>query len=89
MGIRRQLAKGVGYAMAPKLTFTALNPKKAAAVKAADWALGRISPSHRRRTRNRSRMTGLGAAAVALPVGLWLGRRLLWGRSEESYASQH
>jgi hypothetical protein len=84
MGMRKQLAKGAGYIVAPKLTFTALNPGKAAAAKAASWTLDRVSPARRRRARNRSRMTGLGAAAVAVPVGMWLGRRYWTRRSNEA-----
>lgn len=87
MGMRKQIAKGVGYSAAPKLTFAALNPKKAAAGKAASWAIGRIAPERRRRSRNRNAM-GIGAAAVAIPVGMWLGRRYWNSRPTDQPASQ-
>lgn len=77
MSIRKQLSKGASYAKAPRLTYAARHPNKAAAKKAADWAMNRVSPRRRRRARMRSTMTGIGAAAVAVPVGIWLGRRFL------------
>jgi hypothetical protein len=80
MGMRKRVLKGIGYATAPRLTFAAANPKKAAFGKAAEWALGRVAPE-RKKSRNRSNtLTGLGAAAVAVPVGFWIGRRF-WSSS--------
>ena len=79
--MRTQVSKGMGYALAPKLTFAARHPGKAAAVNAASWAIDRVTPARRRRrARMRSTMTGLGAAAVAVPVGIWLGRKI-WSRN--------
>ncbi|MEX2584684.1 MAG: hypothetical protein WD766_15555 [Gemmatimonadota bacterium] len=83
MGMRKKMMKGVGYAAAPKATFAALNPGKAAMVKAASWTMDRVSPSRRRRSRTRSTMAGIGAAAVAIPVGFFLGRRFLGDRQTE------
>ena len=80
MSMRSQINKGMSYAMAPKLTFAARHPTKAAAVKAASWAMDRVTPARRRRARRRATMTGIGAAAVAVPVGVWLGRKI-WSRS--------
>jgi hypothetical protein len=70
-----RILKAASYAAAPKLTFTALNPKKAAVAKAGQWALGRVMPSRRRPSYGRMAMKGIGAAAIALPVGMWIGRR--------------
>jgi hypothetical protein len=83
MGIGKRVLKGVGYATAPRLTFAATNPKKAAFGKAAEWAIDRVAPN-RRKSRNRNNtLTGLGAAAVAVPIGFWIGRRF-WSASSES-----
>lgn len=70
-----RVLKAVSYAAAPKLTFAARNPRKAAVAKAGQWALGRVMPSRRRTSYGKMALKGLGAAAVALPVGMWLGRR--------------
>lgn len=83
MGIGKQLAKGASYAVAPKLTYAARHPRKAAAAKAASWAMDRVPIRRRRRARMRKALTGIGAAAVAVPVGIWLGRKL-WGGGEET-----
>jgi hypothetical protein len=81
MGIRKQVLGGMSYALAPKLTFAARHPRKAAAAKAASWAMDQIAVGRRRkRAKMRSTMTGLGAAAVAVPVGVWLGRRI-WSKN--------
>lgn len=72
-----KLLKAASYVAAPKLTFAARNPKKAALVKAGQWAMDRVTPNRRRNTAGRSALKGLGAAAVALPVGLWLGRKVM------------
>jgi hypothetical protein len=84
MGMAKKVFKGISYAKAPKATFTALNPGKAAFMKAGSWTLDRISPSRRRRSRTRSAVTGIGAAAVAVPMGVWLGRRLWNSRSNQT-----
>jgi hypothetical protein len=76
MSMRKKVMKGIGYATAPKATFAALNPGKAAMLKAASWTFDHVTPSRRRRSRTRSAVTGIGAAAVALPMGVWLGRRM-------------
>jgi hypothetical protein len=80
MGMRQQLTKGASYALAPKLTFAARHPRKAGAAKAASWAMDRVSPKRRRRSTLRSTAKGIGAAAFAVPVGIWLGRKL-WSDS--------
>ena len=89
MSMRKKLAKGAAYAVAPKLSFAALNPKKAAFAKAASWAMDRAMPERRRRSRRSMAMKGIGAAALAVPVGLWLGRRFLGSREEELRIGAH
>jgi hypothetical protein len=81
MGMRRKVLKGIGYATAPRLTFAALNPRKAAFAKATEWAVNRVAPGRKRRSQRNRTMTGLGAAAVAVPLGFWLGRRF-WSSNE-------
>lgn len=60
------LLKAVAYSKAPRTTFTMLHPAKAAQFRKFQWDM-RHAPA--------PRITALGAAALALPVGLWLGRR--------------
>ena len=77
----KSLLKGAAWVKAPKLMFAAKNPKKAAFVKAVDWATD-IVPTRRKRTsRLATAAKGLSAAAVAIPVGLWVGRKMR-GRDE-------
>lgn len=70
-----RVLKMASYVAMPKLTFAASHPKKAAMIKAGEWALGRVMPQRKRHHAWRTALKGLGAAAVAVPVGLWLGRR--------------
>lgn len=70
-----RIMKLASYAAAPKLTFAARHPKRAAIAKAGQWALGRMMPSRRKPGYGAMALKGLGAAAVALPVGMWLGRK--------------
>lgn len=70
-----RILTAASYVAAPKLTFAARNPRKAAIAKAGQWALGRVMPSRRKPSYGKMALKGLGAAAVALPVGMWLGRR--------------
>lgn len=76
MGLKRKLLKGAGYIAAPKLAFALDMPKKAAMAKATTWALGHVVPRRRRPSHRMTAAKGLGAAALALPVGIWLGRRM-------------
>lgn len=76
MGMKRRLLKAAGYAAAPKLAFTLQHPRKMAVAKAATWAMHRIAPQKRRPSMAATAARGFGAAAVALPVGMWLGRRV-------------
>ena len=57
--------KAFAYYKAPKVTFSVLHPKKAAVLKKMQWDLGHAPAP---------RLTAVGAAAIALPVGLLLGR---------------
>jgi hypothetical protein len=77
MGIKRKLLKGAGYLAAPKLAFALDMPKKAAMAKATSWALGHVTHRRRRPSMGMTAAKGLGAAAVALPLGMWLGRRMM------------
>jgi hypothetical protein len=75
MGIRKQMLKGVGQAVAPRLTRAALNPRKTAFKAATSWALDRTAGRRRQSARNLG-MIGVGAAVLALPLGIWIGRRI-------------
>jgi hypothetical protein len=78
MGIAKKMMKGGAYVTVAKKVAKELSPGKETVEKAASKALGRISPARRRRrTRNRAMFTGLVAAAVAVPLGILLGRRYL------------
>ena len=61
------LLKGVAYTRAPKLTFRVLHPKEAAQLKMLPYEL---------RYGFAPRLTAVVAAAVALPLGILIGRRL-------------
>jgi hypothetical protein len=72
-----RLLKTASYLAAPKLTYAARHPRKAALLKAGTWATSRVMPGRRkRRSRTGLAMKGLGAAAVAIPLGIWMGRRM-------------
>jgi hypothetical protein len=60
------LLKVLAYSKAPRTTFTMLHPTKAVLFRKFQWDM---------RHAYAPRVTALGAAALALPVGLWLGRR--------------
>ena len=74
---KKGMLKAASYLAAPKLTYMARNPKKTAIFKAGTWAAERMLPQRRRPSRGAMALKGLGAAAVALPVGMWLGSRFL------------
>lgn len=76
----KRILRAAAWTAAPKAMFAAKNPRKAAMLKAAGWAAGRIGvPTRKRRSSSRTAVKGLAAAAVALPLGLWLGRRVRRG----------
>ncbi|HEX2191049.1 MAG TPA: hypothetical protein VHG51_19225 [Longimicrobiaceae bacterium] len=76
---KSNILKAAAWATAPKMMFAAKNPRKTALLKATQWAASRVRPAPRRRSTGRTAAVGLGAAAVAVPLGLWLGRRLRQG----------
>jgi hypothetical protein len=61
----RTLFKAIAYSKAPRTTFAMLHPGKAVRYKKFKWDM---------RHAYAPRITALSAAAVALPLGLWLGR---------------
>jgi len=73
---KNRIVNAVAWAAAPKMMFAAKNPRKAALLKATQWAVQRVRPAPKRNALGRNAAVGLGAAAVAVPLGLWLGRRL-------------
>lgn len=70
-----KLFKAAAWAKAPKAMFAVTNPRKAAVLKAADWVTDRLGLPRRRTSPARTAIKGVAAAAVALPIGLWLGKR--------------
>jgi hypothetical protein len=78
MGLVKSALKTAAWVKAPRLMFAKRNPRKAALLAATSWVVGRVLPNRKKRTsRGRTAVQGLGAAAVAIPVGLWAGRKLL------------
>jgi len=61
----RTLLKIAAYSKAPRTTFTVLHPKKAVRLKKFTWDM-RHAPA--------PRVSAVGAAALALPLGLAIGR---------------
>lgn len=59
------LLKAAAYSKAPKTTFTALHPKQAARLKKLEWDMKHAYAP---------RLTALGVALLALPIGIVLGR---------------
>ncbi len=58
----------------PRLMTGTKNSRRAAMLKAARRALGRVKPEPPKRTPPANLIAkGLGAAAVTLPLGLWIG----------------
>lgn len=72
-----KLTTAASYLAAPKLTYALRNPKKTALFKAAGWAANRFTPSRTRVSAGAVAAKGIGAAAIAVPLGWWLGKRLL------------
>ena len=65
----------------PHLATLTRGRKKKMLVKAGRWAAGQVMRKQSRSMGSMGSMAlkGLGAAAVAVPVGMWLGRKLLSG----------
>jgi hypothetical protein len=68
----RSLAKMVAYNKAPRTTFAVLHPKDALKLRRLRRDMT-TSPA--------PRIAAIGAAALALPIGLWLGRRTANGHT--------
>ncbi|CAN5697348.1 hypothetical protein BH23GEM10_BH23GEM10_09530 [soil metagenome] len=62
----RTIMKAVAYRKAPRTTFAVLHPRSAVRMKKFGWDMRHAAAP---------RVTALGAAVLALPLGLWLGRR--------------
>ncbi|HEX6132902.1 MAG TPA: hypothetical protein VFZ24_02890 [Longimicrobiales bacterium] len=60
------LLKAVAYSKAPRTTFSVLHPAKAVLFRKFQWDM---------RHAHAPRVTAIGAAALALPLGMWLGRK--------------
>lgn len=65
--------KLIAYSKAPKTTFTVRHPVKAVRLKKLGWDMKHAYAP---------RIAAIGAAALALPIGMWLGGRN--GRHVES-----
>ncbi len=76
MSMRKQVVKKVGGHDLSKAARGALHSGRSAVERATNRALDKAVPARRRRARRRSAIAGLGAAAAAIPVGVWLGRRM-------------
>ena len=58
--------KLIAYSKAPRTTFTVRHPVKAVRLKKMNWDMKHAYAP---------RVAALGAAALAIPIGLWLGGR--------------
>lgn len=81
MGISKKLLKGAAYVTHPKGAFALLNPKKAIIAKALEMAVDHIPGRSRRPSRTAIAARGLGAAALAMPIGFWIAHRMERDRS--------
>jgi hypothetical protein len=61
----RAMAKMFAYSRAPRTTFTLMHPKQSARLAKTHWDL---------RHAYAPRLTAIGAAVLALPVGILIGR---------------
>lgn len=83
MGLAKRAVKTAAWVKAPRLMFARRNPRKAALLAATGWVSSRVMPQRRKRTSfGRTAAQGLGAAALAIPVGLWVGRKAMAGEGE-------
>lgn len=70
--MKKTLMKAAVRAAAPRLRAKALK-------RASHWVEEVMSPPRRQSSMGMTAAKGLGAAAVAIPLGIWLGRRFLSG----------
>ncbi len=70
----KTLAKGYAYSHHPRLTFAALHPEEAIQLKHMEYDL---------RHAYAPRLVGVVAVAVALPLGIWIGRLWAEARADE------
>ena len=63
----------------PHLATLTRGRKKRMLARAGKWAAGQVMRKQSRSSMGGMALKGLGAAAIAVPVGMWLGRRLLAG----------
>ena len=84
----KKLVRTAAWIAAPKWMAAAKNPGKAALFVAGKWAAGREEPEPEAEVVRREPVSpaslvlkGLIAALIALPIGLWLGRKLSAGRT--------
>ena len=72
----RELLTAVAYSKAPRTTFTVLHPTKAVLFRTFTWDM---------RHAHAPRVSALGAAALALPIGIWLGRKRAQRQNGEAH----
>ncbi|CAN5670380.1 MAG: hypothetical protein H0U67_04040 [Gemmatimonadetes bacterium] len=84
MGWKKTAVKTAGLAAAARATRSFASNQGDNLSRAAEWATDRIRPRRKRNTLGLTAVKGLGAAAVALPIGLWLGRRVRRNRVEST-----
>lgn len=79
--LKREAVRRAGKAARPLLKKAVkkaakMDPRARALLKAAEWAAGRVSGRSRSDRRAALGARALTAAAIALPIGLWVGSRL-------------
>lgn len=72
----KRVLETVGWVKAPRLMFARRHPRKAALLAAGSWVANRVRRRRHRPSLARTAAQGLGAAAVAIPLGVWAGRKL-------------
>jgi hypothetical protein len=75
MGIGKKLLKTAAVTTATRVGTRVAREQGENLTRAAGWAMNRVRPQRKRNTLARTAAKGLGAAAVAIPLGFWLGRR--------------
>lgn len=85
MSTKRRLLKAAVVTAAPRLLarVTGSRRRNDPLTRATNWATGLVGRRRRRTPVGRLALQGLGAAALAVPLGLWVGRKV---RGEEETA---